>query len=97
MDAREFWQYTLYEIQITIDSYRKRLTNQALFTYKEADLIRIAVGSLLDKKVKFPKPSEAFPGLIEEPSRSAQVDANIAKQRMLKFASTHNAKFTEKN
>jgi len=97
IDAKEFWQYSLAEIQLTIEAHKKRLVNQALFTYKQADLIRIAVGSLLDKKVKFPKPYDAFPGLIEEPSRSAQVDPAIAKQRMLKFASRHNAKFTEKN
>jgi hypothetical protein len=97
IDAREFWQYTLAEILITTEAYKKRLATQAMFIYKTADLTRIGVATLLDKKNKMPKPHEAFPGLIQEPSRSGQVDPYIAKHRMMKFAQNHNAKFMEKN
>ena len=95
IDAREYWLYTLAEIQITLKGYKMRLATTAAMNYKQADLISAAVGRLFNKGVKFPPAHEAYPGLIEAPAARSQLDWRIAKQRLMKYAQAHNAKRRE--
>lgn len=91
VDAREFWLYTLPELNATIAGYRKRLATKAALDYKLADLIGASVSRLLDKNGKMPLASEAYPGLIE-PERPKQQDWQAVKARLLQYAAAHNAK-----
>ena len=91
VDAREFYEYTIIEINLTIDGYRKKLATKAAMDYKLADLIGASVNRLLSKNAKMPTLHEAYPGLIA-PERPAQQDWRVAKQRLLQYAEANNAK-----
>lgn len=91
IDAREFWYYTIAEINMTIEGYKKRLATQAAMDYKLADLVGASVNRLLSKGAKMPSLEEAYPGLIA-PGRPIQQNWQTAKQRLLLYAEAHNAK-----
>ena len=93
IDAREYYFYTITEINITIKAYKQRLATKATMDYKLADIIGASVNRLLSKNAKMPTLQETYPGLIvpESPSRKQQ-DWQIAKERLLRYADAHNAK-----
>lgn len=91
IDAKEIWYYTIPEINAAIVGYKKRLATKAAMDYKLADLIGSSVARLMSQNAKFPKLAEAYPGLIE-PERPAQQNWQVAKERLLRYADSHNAK-----
>lgn len=91
IDAREYWYYSIPEINATIAANRKKLEIKARMDHKLADLIGASVGRLLSNNAKFPSPAEAYPGLIV-PERTVQQDWRLAKERLLRYADAHNAK-----
>lgn len=92
IDAREYWEYTLLELNVTVAAHRKRLETKAMMDYKLADLIGASVSRLLDKNAKFPTPAEAYPGLIAAGRSQEEIQAEKTKQWLLKYANAHNAK-----
>lgn len=91
IDAKEFWYYTIPEINGTIEGYKKRLATKAAMDYKLADLIGSSVARLMSKTAKFPKLAEAYPGLIAPEVPQTQ-NWQVAKERLLRYADAHNAK-----
>lgn len=91
IDAREFWYYTIPEINAAIKGYQKRLATQAAMDHKLADLIGSSVSRLMSKGAKFPSLADAYPGLIE-PERPKTQNWQVAKERLLRYADAHNAK-----
>ena len=97
INAREYWLYTIEEINMTIMGYRKRLATQATLDYKQADLMASSLSRLMDKNAKFPSISQAYPGLIE-PERPQEEDKEkqLAKTKawLVQYAMANNARRT---
>jgi hypothetical protein len=94
IDAREYWLYTIKEINITLEGYKKRLATRAAMDYKMVDLIGSSVGRLLSKDAKFPSMAEAYPGLIDAGrSKELEEEAKLAKTTawLYQFAERRNA------
>lgn len=95
IDAREYWFYTITEINTTIIGYRKRLATKAAMDYRMVDLVGASVGRLIDKSIKFPTFNEAYPAFQSDlkPGRSEPQDKYlIIKDRLLRYAEANNAK-----
>lgn len=91
---------TISEIQRHIDSYnrcqKRRLQEQANFTYAQAGLIGRAIGRLLDDKNTFPNIEEVFPELfnVQQKEEERQTQENV--NNFLAFVAQHNASFKQK-
>lgn len=95
IDARDYWFYTITEINTTVIGYRKRLATKAAMDYRMVDLMGASVGRLIDKGVKFPSFKEAYPAFQEEMNSGRsepQEDYRIIKDRLLRYAAANNAK-----
>jgi len=101
IDAREYWFYTIKEINVTLEGYKKRLATRAAMDYKMVDLIGSSVGRLLSKDAKFPSITEAYPGLFDagrsEEQEKQEEEAKIAKQTawLYTFAKGRNARYSK--
>lgn len=98
IDAREFWYYTLLELNTTVLAYRNNIELRARMDYKLADLIGASVGRLLSKDAKYPTFEQAYPGLGDAGrSEEEERQAKLAKTKawLLTYANAHNAKIGE--
>lgn len=89
----------------TISAYvkkeKQRQKEVASNIYTLASLIKLGIGSLLGKDVRYPSINELYPGMFDEEIKKAQEqkaeqELIIWKQRMLDFAQYHNRKWGEK-
>lgn len=96
IDAREFWLYTVEEINMTIEGYKKRVATRAALDYRQADIMAMSINRIIAKDARFPTFNEAYPGFAleeqEDTGRPKQQDWRIAKARLLQYAEAHNAK-----
>lgn len=92
----DFWDYTLDELYLLLDAYNqrelRRMKEEAINTYMLADLIGASVSRLMNEKAKYPQIYEVYPNLFEAPKEPQQQDWRVMKERMMKFANTHNTK-----
>ena len=98
IDAREYWFYTISELNGTIEGYQKRLATQAAMDYKLADLIGISASRLVSKDARFPSFDEAYPNF--KVGRSEDLtDQKLAKTKawLIQYAEANNAKVGVKN
>jgi hypothetical protein len=65
IDAREYWLYSIAEINATIAAYKQRLKTKASLDYTLANLIAANVAASFSKNGKVPSIYEAYPNLIE--------------------------------
>ena len=99
IDAREFWFYSILELNMTIEGYHKRLSTPATFDYKLADLIGVSAGRIVSKDVKFPSIEQAYPGLFAGRSEKELMDVKSSKIKswLTQYAIANNAKHREEN
>lgn len=97
----KFWDYTLAEINLIITAYnsasQRRFKEQAILNHNLANLIGYSVGRLMDEKAKMPSLYEMYPALFEEERAleeelQAEQQWLLAKERLLKYAESHNRK-----
>lgn len=82
---------------LLVEAYNERKINQmridAHMCYMNANLVRVAVGSMFDEKVKFPEAYECFPDLFEKPvEKPKQQDWRIMKEILMDYATAINNK-----
>lgn len=94
IDAREYWLYTISEINMTIEGYHKRLTTKAHMDYKLADLIGISAGRIVSKDIKYPTIEQAYPGLIAGRSQEDEVNMKALRTKswLMQYALANNAR-----
>jgi len=102
-----FWNMTYGEIVDVIKTSNKmklaKLKEKANLDHALAELIGLSVSRLLDKNAKYPTLFEAYPELFKEESEKKkleepiQQDWEIAKARLMAYATNHNKKRGEED
>lgn len=102
MKENEFYELTLDQITRYVESYTKQQENkyqdQAFFDYQLANLIRIAIGGLIDKKVSFPALEKAYPFVkgTYEKEVDEQWEMEVQRIKLREWAEQMNQKMTKK-
>lgn len=90
-DPLQFYDYTYGEVISLLKAQGERQIERnkekAIFTYKLADLIGVAVAALFDKKNVFPPIEKVFPGMFEDEPQDVM---ELYKAKFLDFAYRHN-------
>lgn len=95
----EFWDLTLYEIEIILEAKREEKEAEAkekiLYNYNLASIITTQISCILAGK-KPPSLYEAYPDLFVEEEKNNEENKpqfwEIYKEQMLDFANRHNRK-----
>lgn len=101
IDPIEFWDYTIYELQIIIENYIETKTNEVkekvALTYNNASLIANFVCRGLNGD-KIPSLSELYPEMFAEQVKPEEEDKalQLYKEQFLDFANGHNRKLRNK-
>ena len=98
-DPLQFYDYTYGEVISLLKAQGERQIERnkekAIFTYKLADLIGVAVAALFDKKNVFPPIEKVFPGMFEDEPQDVEKtrrkkEMELYKAKFLDFAYRHN-------
>lgn len=99
MREEEFYKSTLAQVTRYVEAYNKKQQNElqekAYFDYQLASLIKVAIGSTIDRKVNFPSFEKAYP--LAKDSHKAEVDEEwemeVQHHRLREWAEQMNKKF----
>lgn len=96
----EFWEMTLYEIEIVCDSYNQKqqedFKTKIAMNYNLANLTSIFVNLRMNGK-EIPTLQQTYPDLFEgEQEEAEDMSWQIYKEQFMDFANSHNKKWGEK-
>lgn len=99
MNINAFYTYTFAEIKAylnaKIEKENEQFKNQAIISYRLADMIGASVSRLFSKQAKFPKIEKVYPGIFE--SEEKKIDpAEQYKADLFAWANNHNEKLKER-
>lgn len=99
MNINAFYRYTIFEIKTylnaKIEKENDEFKNQAIVSYRLADMIGASVARLFSKQAKFPKIEKVYPGIFE--SEEKKIDpAEQYKADLFAWANNHNEKLRER-
>ncbi|MTP79826.1 hypothetical protein GMB70_14360 [Turicibacter sanguinis] len=101
MREEEFYKSTFAQVTRYVEAYNKQQQNEwqekACFDYQLASLIKIAIGSSIDRKVNFPSFEKAYPFVKD--SHKAEVDKEwemeVQRIKLREWAEQMNQKMTK--
>lgn len=102
MKEDEFYELTLNQITRYVESHTKQQENkyrdQAFFDYQLASLIKIAIGSVIDRKVTFPSFEKAYPFVkgIREKEIDNEWEMEVQRIKLREWAEQMNKKIEKK-